>query len=164
MSNLRKRMFYLGIIYILRNFNYSTRYSISAYTSNGVLLDGLIDETIISAVTYQLHLHKSIQDPEEAKALLDDQVGNIFWFYTVFLIKGLVWNLLLITCWNKINITGLHLNTSSQLKLIRHFLLEREILQIQQLRQTNKTLHLTNDYCFSPKPQHTQGRLTRPVS
>ena len=60
MSNLRKRMFYLGIIYILRNFNYSTRYSISAYTSNGVLLDGLIDETIISAVTYQLHLHKSI--------------------------------------------------------------------------------------------------------
>ena len=47
-------------IYILRNFNYSTQYSISAYTSNGVLLDGLIDETIISAVTYQLHLHKSI--------------------------------------------------------------------------------------------------------
>ena len=60
MSNLRKRTFYLGIICILRNFNYSTRYSISAYTSNGVFLDGLIDETIISAVTYQLHLHKSI--------------------------------------------------------------------------------------------------------
>ena len=105
MSNLRKRTFYLGIICILRNFNYSTRYSISAYTSNGVLLDGLIDETIISAVTYQLHLHKSIQDPEEAKALLDDQVGNLFWFYTVFSIKSLVWNLLLITCWNKISIT-----------------------------------------------------------
>ena len=60
MSYLRKRTFYSGIIYILRNFNCSTRYSISAYTSNGVLLDGLIDETIISAVTYQLHLHKSI--------------------------------------------------------------------------------------------------------
>ena len=105
MSNLRKQTCFSGIIYILRNFNYSIRYSISAYTSNGVLRDGLIDKTIISAVRYQLHLHKSIQDPEEAMALLDDQVGNIFWFYTVFSIKDLVWNLLLITCWNKINIT-----------------------------------------------------------
>ena len=58
-------------------------------TSNGVLQDGLIDKTIIWAVTYQLYLHKFIQDAEEAKALLDDQIGNLFFVLHCVLNQGL---------------------------------------------------------------------------
>ena len=62
MSNLRNQMFYLGIIYIFSAISTTVHniLLVPIYTSNGVLLDGLIDETIISAVTYQLHLYKSI--------------------------------------------------------------------------------------------------------